>query len=215
MSYESLFEILRLEKSRDELQKLDPEFFDEVLEYIKDKVTELESGDNSIFLDAQREQTRKELENLKRILKELYDRREKKLLEMALIKSRTDMTVVNKEVLLDVERELLETITNDLQLYRKSILHKILGGAPVKSSSQMSRPKTPEKVPEPRPEEKDLKRDQISDETGQRVRFLQAMDEIVGPDLQIYGPFEKEAVASLPGALAKVLINNGQAQVIQ
>ena len=43
------------------------------------------------------------------------------------------------------------------------------------------------------------------------VRFTKHVDEVMGPDLKRYGPFESEDVASLPGANAYILIMGGDA----
>ena len=43
------------------------------------------------------------------------------------------------------------------------------------------------------------------------VRFLKHVDELVGPDLRRYGPFEPEDLASLPASSAEVLVASGEA----
>jgi DNA replication factor GINS len=43
------------------------------------------------------------------------------------------------------------------------------------------------------------------------VRFLKHVNELVGPDLRRYGPFEPEDLASLPAASAEVLVASGEA----
>lgn len=43
------------------------------------------------------------------------------------------------------------------------------------------------------------------------VRFLKHVNELVGPDLRRYGPFEPEDLASLPAVSAEVLVASGEA----
>jgi hypothetical protein len=66
------------------------------------------------------------------------------------------------------------------------------------------------------PEEpKDLKSTSFSGEVEpdtQMVRLVTSIEEIVGPDLQIYGPYEKGALISLPKELAGALIAKKQAE---
>jgi hypothetical protein len=45
-----------------------------------------------------------------------------------------------------------------------------------------------------------------------KVRFLAPIEEIVGPDLQIYGPYDEGAVILLPNELARVLVEKRQAE---
>jgi DNA replication initiation complex subunit (GINS family) len=47
------------------------------------------------------------------------------------------------------------------------------------------------------------------------VRFVQDIPEIVGVDLRIYGPYDKEDVASLPTQNAHALIKQGAAKLIE
>ena len=64
-------------------------------------------------------------------------------------------------------------------------------------------------------ETKELKTPSFLSETGVsrlKIRFMETIEEIIGPDLQIYGPFETGAVAELPKELATALINKKQAE---
>jgi DNA replication initiation complex subunit (GINS family) len=47
------------------------------------------------------------------------------------------------------------------------------------------------------------------------VRFLQDIPEIVGVDLKIYGPYNKEDVGSLPSQNAQALVKQGVARMIE
>ena len=46
------------------------------------------------------------------------------------------------------------------------------------------------------------------------VRFVHAVPKFVGEELEEYGPFEEEDVASLPAEIARILINKGRAEKI-
>ena len=48
ITYETLFDLLRREKSRDELQSLSPTFFIDFIDYLKDKVNILKSQENQL-----------------------------------------------------------------------------------------------------------------------------------------------------------------------
>ena len=44
-----------------------------------------------------------------------------------------------------------------------------------------------------------------------QVKFLQAMEEFVGPELESYGPFDTHAVAMIPSMIATLFISSGVA----
>ena len=130
ITYETLFELLRLEKNREELQKLEDSFFDDVRAYLTDKKNAFESKQSQSILFAadEKEKTRLELANIKKILKDLYDRREKKIVNVALNKARTGVSVVNTANMLPSERMMFDAINTTLFEFRKNVLFKLACG---------------------------------------------------------------------------------------
>ena len=88
ITYEMLYEILREEKTKKEITRLDENFFENVIKYMSEKRNMLESQQkkSSIFTLSESVNTKKQLENVHRILKELYERRENKILQLALFR---------------------------------------------------------------------------------------------------------------------------------
>ena len=76
ISYETLFELLRREKTRDELQKLEDSFFTDVVNYLKEKEEFLQNQKKKQDLFAADEiyKAEKQLENIKLVefLKKTY-----------------------------------------------------------------------------------------------------------------------------------------------
>ncbi len=270
ITYETLFELLRLEKNREDLQKLDENFFEDVLTYMHDKRSAFEAQESqSVLFEADdKEIARLEYENIKKILKELYERREKKILNTSLNKARTGAVLLNTANMLPCENLMLETLSSVLSEFRKNILFKlangemplvealpdtitstlngsmagILSGAialrdGVESEDEIS----PEATPIPDlddegtggmhfgttdasddsvsvvEEPKELKTTPgLTENTSnvQKVRVLASIGEIVGPDLQIYGPYDEGVVIELPGELARVLVEKKQAEQV-
>ena len=66
ITYETLFDMLRNEKTREELQKLEPSFYQDVLEYIKDKQALTQKSDSELFASMEKEKAQKQLENAKK-----------------------------------------------------------------------------------------------------------------------------------------------------
>ncbi|MBW2973051.1 hypothetical protein KY346_01510 [Candidatus Woesearchaeota archaeon] len=208
ITYETLYEILRREKSKDELQKLDESFFRDVLEYLKEKANMIKdaAGKLDMFSVEEQESTQKQLNNVRRILKELYERREKKIMEMALNKSKTNSNIIDTTNLLAKEHELYNRIVQQLDMFRKEILFSLLEmKTPVISEFKEPEPPAPE--PEPTPPEP-------APEPGPskvKVKFLQKVEQFVGKELELYGPFEPETTAEIPVEIAAILVNKGSA----
>ena len=76
ISYETLFELLRREKEREALQKLNDSFFEDVVNYINEKKKSLAENESSSSF-GERDKIDQQIRNIKKILKELYERREK------------------------------------------------------------------------------------------------------------------------------------------
>ncbi len=217
ITYETLFEILRREKDRLELQKLDPSFYCDVANYIKDK-SKITNEDS--FSDEEKLKTQKQLVNIKKILKEIYERREKKIINLSLDKCKTDLKV-DDSVLLDEEKSMFESLVRLLGSYREGILDNIVKSqAPVKVE-------TKEEV---KLENKELKKEPVSldeipavdnkadvkdDSLTKMILFKHAVPKFMGLEGEEFGPFEEEDMASLPTKIANVLITKGRAEEIK
>jgi DNA replication initiation complex subunit (GINS family) len=209
ITYETLFELFRREKTREELQKLDKNFFEDVVNYLKEKQAALNLPKNDIFAAEERRKAEMQLENIKNILKEFYEKREKKIINMALDMSRTGMGALNSEIvdtsaMLKEEKGLFDLLVKSLNNSRKGVLYNILEA----------------KVPDIKEEEKEAKeeaeqKEEVKADPKKKIRFLQAVPKFIGTDLQEYGPFEKEDSAGLPAEIADILINKGRAEEMQ
>lgn len=203
ITYETLFELLQRERDRSDLQKLEPTFFSDVIGYIKDKKKILDSKADSVFANEEKRKTERQLENIHKILKELYERREKKIIGLALDKSRTKSSLIDTSPLLKEEKIIFDTLSGLLDNYRESILHSVL-----KEEQPFMRP-LQEKVKEDFKTALELKK------RTKLVRFMEKVQKFVGPELEEYGPFEEEDIANLPGEVADVLLGRGKAEEIK
>lgn len=214
ITYETLFELLRLEKSREELQKLDYNFLEEVGKYVKEKKDLLRKQPSldSFSMD-ERDKAQKQLQNINSLLKQLYDRREKKIVQMAINNARIGMSLADMSNILPPERKLFDELVTSLEFHRKAILASILNPkVELEESSghepmHASRPQIG-----PVPEVQQTKAEQELDKDTKMVRLTMAVPKFVGLDLEIYGPFEEDDVAGLPKEIADVLIEKGRAE---
>ena len=205
ITYETLYELLKRERERTDLQKLEPSFFSDTINYIKDKKKILEAKtEDSVFAPEERKKTERQLENIYKIVKELYERREKKIISLATDKSRTRSNLIDASGLLKEEKVFFDALTNMLDNYREAILFAVLN----------------EKMPfmqsldEKKPVEMFRSAIELKKPT-RLVRFTSHVPKFVGPELEEYGPFEEEDIANLPAEIADVLINKAKAEEIK
>src|SRR3990167_1864825 len=159
ITYENLYEILRREKYRTELQK-----------------------------------TQTQLKNVLKILKELYEKRENKIIQFALFCSRSN-NAQDTSTMLPEEFALYSQLKETLDNYRLGILNNILQNK--LPSLSLSNPK-------------DLKGEEKTDSLS--IQVLKDIPEFVGPDLSVYGPFKVGEKQQIPTMIAQMLIDTEQAK---
>jgi len=207
ITYETLFEILQRERERADLQRLEPTFFSDTINYIKDKKKIIEAKSDSVFATDEKKKTERQLENIYKILKELYERREKKIISLALDKSRTKSNLIDTTALLREEKVVFDAIAELLDNYRESILYSILNEKmPFMQQFQDSQGKKPKT---------DFKTALELKRHTKLVRFTYPVPKFVGPELEEYGPFGEEDIANLPTEVADVLISKSKAEEIK
>lgn len=200
ITYETLFDLLRREKGREDLQKLESSFFADVEAYLTEKHSIASGPNESFFSDEERQKTLLQLSNSARLLRELYDRREKKVATMAIIRARTPTALLDLSAMLEPEKVLFQQLIDILTKQRKEQLDHLLtiGG--------LSAPRMPPpQAPEPQP----LK---TVDQPSIAVEFLAEVPKFVGKSLEIYGPYVSGQRAMLPAEIARILIDKGRAK---
>ncbi len=205
ITYETIFEILRNEKERNELQKLDSSFFANVLRYLKDKQAIISKQQADLFSTVEKKKTEEQLENIKKIIKDLYNRREKKIISMAVDKSRNKSAILDISTFLKEEKEFFNTLVELLSTNRENVLSNLLNlkePLSINNTGYLDNDKSQIKERKKEPKETRL------------VRFLHAVPKFVGKELEEYGPFEEEDIASLPVEIANVLLNKKRVEEI-
>ena len=208
ITYETLFELLRREKNREEIQKLDQGFLNDVSNYIKEKL-ELYSQQKNKDDPFAAEETRKaelQLTNIKKILRELYEKREKKIIHMAIDGSRSTTSLIETANLLKEEKRIFDELVELLNKYRKGVLYHLLEGM------EPNIKKEAEEKQEEQPESNPAEEKQEQAKTTKMIRFKHAVPKFVGEDLEVYGPFEENDMANLPSEIADVLISKDRAE---
>ncbi|MEM4282619.1 MAG: hypothetical protein QW559_00375 [Candidatus Woesearchaeota archaeon] len=221
LTYETLYELVRREKSKEELQPLDANFFNSLVEYLKEKNLLYEESlkKNDIFSVADRERLATQLANILKLVRDLYERREKKIIALAINKSRTNSSIIDTSNLLAEERAFFNSLVGVLDEYRKGVLGSILelrlptiAGEHSKSITDQSN----STEPSPDSSLEGQKRSDVEATSSEQkktalVTFIQPVPQLVGPELETYGPFEPGSKAYLPNDLAAILVEQKKA----
>jgi len=205
ITFESLYDLARKEKASDEIQKLDPQIFSQIVRYLNTKI--------EVHKDAKdKEQADKIMEQIsstRRLIKELYERRERKIIQLAINKSR--LQAGDDSALLKEEQVILAEVTNVLNKYRNEILLNLVNAklpypesaeekqvfeSPKQEESADNTSEEPQEVEEP----KEL-----------RIKFISAVPKFRGPSMEIFGPYFEGDVVILPKEIADVLITRERA----
>lgn len=201
LTYETLYEILRREKSKEEIQKLEKNFFNDLLSYLKEKQKTYDESlaKDDVFSRDEREKLHTQLNNIKRILKDLYDVRERKIISLSANRSRINTNIVNTANLLAEEKALFNGLVAVFQVHRKGIIDKVL---------ELKKPDVFIDNKEKKSESEESKENK---ENIKIVKLLDKIEQFVGKELELYGPFDKNDEAKLPREIAEVLIKQGKA----
>src|SRR3989338_9728237 len=130
ITLETLYDILRNEKKREDLQKLEDSFFLDIVSYLKEKRVFLENTQNSDnpFAAGEKEKLDYEIRSIQRIVKEIYEKREKKIIDISLNRSRTGSDIIDTSAMLLEEKEFYNQILNNMDNFRRGVLLNLFQG---------------------------------------------------------------------------------------
>ncbi len=220
ITYETLFELLRREKSRKDLQKLPDTFFIDVISYLNEKLNLAKTKKDELFDADENLKTEKQIINIRQILKELYERRERKIMEMALNKSRAGHAIIDTSALLDEEEHLFDALLKILNKNRDQIINNLLkGSAPsvelkVKPEPSQAEEFAEELAAQPESPEAVEESTQEQEANTTKLEIKEFVQKFIGLDMKEYGPFEQGDEVELPAEIAQLLIKRGKAAQI-
>lgn len=213
ITYEALFDILRRERNREELQKLQATFYAEALGYLAEKqelLTQLGSTEQ-YAATAEAEKARIQFHNVKKILKELYDRREKKIVTLVVNAVKTGTQLADKSTLLPEEAPLYEELTLLLRRHRREVLDAVLRQAAPFGGATLPVPQQEKDEHKPTLPRQEAKKTPAE---GSKIRFLKSVPRFSGGGEEVYGPYNPGQEAKLPERIAAVLVKKGRAEEI-
>lgn len=243
ITYETLFDFLRREKNRSELQPMERTFYNDVVLYLKEKKSTLRDEDHHtlLFSKSEQEKIRIQLKNIQKILRELYELREKKIINLAMNKVRTESNLVDTSNLLPEEISLFNDACQLMTKYKEGILHKVvlneLPDVHSDSSIDYTHKSPRENEEEKRIESKEdifsaykQKLDEAREKSQERADFVEShapksehlqkvkilndLPKFMGQDKNIYGPFRKDDLTELPESIVAILLKKSRVEII-
>ena len=210
ITLETLYDILINEKKREDLQKLEGSFYQDVVDYLKEKGSRLALGDNrEIFSFGEREKLEYELRSIKRILKEIYDKREQKIISISLNRSRTGSDLIDTSSMLYEENLFYQQMLNTLNSHRRNTLLKLFNNE-IPSITDAELPKIEEKEYK----KTEITKEQKPKETITKIRFIRPTPSFVWKDFKVYGPYESGDEIEIFPEVADLLIRKNRAEKI-
>jgi len=208
ITLETLYDILRNEKKREDLQKLEDSFFNDVVNYLREKKKLLNSKqeENELFASGEKKKLEYELNSINRILKEIYERRETKIIAIAMNKSKTGSDIIDTSSMLREEKQFYQQVLGILDDYRRGILLSLFRG---------ELPVVERKLPEI--EKKAAKSFKFEPSEGLtngmvKIRFIRPTPSFIWKDMKVYGPFGESEQTDIFPEVAELLVRKGRAE---
>jgi DNA replication initiation complex subunit (GINS family) len=194
ITYETIRNAHRAEKE-DELQKLPEGFFESVRSWFK--VKERQKDTTSLL----------EVENAKKLLEDVINRRQKKIVLAALSTIRGQLPPSG---LNDEERKFFDEIVNTLKLFKNFMNEKFRSFDDIAEERIEEAKKS---VEEMKPVE-DVSQTIVKPNGKILVKILADLPRFTGSDMQPYGPLKVGDIITLPDEIGKLLITRKVAENI-
>ncbi len=120
-NYEDIYEISRNEKFSSDLQELTKEDLRKIKEYFKEKGkgTQSQNQSTNLFATHNRAKVQIEISNASRVIKDLLERRERKLINRSVFNSRIENSIRDTSNMLEIEEELYDQLIFIIKRFRK------------------------------------------------------------------------------------------------
>lgn len=225
ITYETLFDLLRTEKGRPELQQLPEDFYGQLVAYLRKKEADVAAAGGPASGGAQKALV--QYRNVQKILRELHERRERKIIEMALNRARAESNIIDTAPLLREEQEFYARCAELFSEHRKALLASVLAGeapagtripeppagaAPAEAAATESGPAKEEAAVDGGDREM-ASPEAVAALDSCRVRFLAEVPRFLGLKGEVNGPFAPGDTAELPGKIAAVLLKKRRAEM--
>lgn len=198
LTFTYLRDLQKKERDSRKLEKLHPEFYTSVSEYVARKNGDAGSGANS------------ELESAMPVIKYILERREQKIIEAAILSVRSG---IKPENILPAEEAFFSAACGIIAA-RKADVDGVLGmGLAAGEVIEKSAPSVPDAAA---PQEKETvpaeKKSFPEKSRGVSIKILKEVPAFIAEDLLAHGPWNAGEIAECPPKAAAILVENGFAE---
>ena len=205
LSYTQLYDLVRRERSHQEIQELPGTFYEEARYLLHELLSASQQG---LLFEA--EQARVQLVNTRKLLKQLYECREEKTLRLAQSKCKTGSALIDTGKLLSAEKELYDQLVAVLSTQRTQLgVDDFATAAPARTVVR-EEDSTEQRTIQHETEHASVPK--RTSTTNRVIRVIKAVPAFVGTGLETYGPYAENDRVELPETVAQVLIRKGNAQ---
>ena len=206
ITLETLYDILRTEKKAEDLQQLEETFYIDVISYLREKkaMLEMKKESDNIFASGEKEKLQYELRSIKRILKQLYEKREKKIIDIALNRSRTGSDIIDTSTMLRQEKDFYEYLLGHLDNYRRGVLMQLFKGELPESAGEKKEIIVEKEIP--------TSKESSNSDDPTKIRFIHPTPSFVWKDMKVYGPYEPGDEVDIFPEVAALLVRKGRAE---
>jgi len=200
ITYDALREIQRNERKSERLVDLNDSFYESIESYLnrkgpKDDLTEIE------------------MRNAGSILHDILDRRERKVLNQALVAVRSSMKI-DTNMMTSQEKDLFNKLVDILKKHREEATKNIKTRKKVKKEKEHVQEESEDTQAEEKTEEEEETVEKEPTISYIKVKILEELPEIVGADFDTYGPFKEGDIVKIPQDNADIFIEKGKAEKV-
>ena len=188
-TYEDIYELFRNEQYSSDLQALNINDLKRIKKYFEEKNGDTKNQDQSLnlFSTHNRAKIQVELSNATRIVKDLLERRERKVISRAVFNSRSDDSMRDTSNMFTVEEELYDKLIKLLRHSRKSFLETIDNDGVTPQTTTPIQP--------------------LEEKTSDKTYYAKGdIPEFYGPNLEKMGPFKLGDIVSAPPEILTILV---------
>jgi len=200
ISYKTLRKIQQAEKNSPQITQIKRGFYDEVISFLHqlEKRLETEKKPQKQMLLAE------ECQNIEKIIRNIYEQREKKIMLAAIAKARGGNPSV--KTLLPEEKTFFNDLYQDIVLFRKQIFLNIDDSDEERIEQKSSSTASSEIVPEKKQTDSKEKQKKLQQNNHPVLRIVEDIRSFVGTDNNTY-TLHKGDIISLPDDMATMLLN--------
>jgi len=199
MDYENLRKFQRIERNSSKLTAVGDEFYNELADLINSAKKDYNTSGSTNDL--------RQLENILKVARDIFERREQKLIMKALRCTRTNE--VKEDCFANGEKDVFDCMMASLK-GRREYFDNVLMGEKTVSQAKIDKQKEAilsEKIPSVGSVEE--KKPEQAVASNVLVRIVRNVPKFVSSDLKEYGPFECKDVVKLPNQEADLLFKRG------